>query len=217
MAVVDSVAVDDDVGFIRLQDRRVVASGRDRHHDVAARHRRQVAHQSGQVVAGFEQHQATRPVEFLRGVGDGVGELVVRELLRVRQHRHLFAVAAQVVQDPAHVEHDPGANHLDPHLGVDRRRVEAVLAHDDRGGVTGRVDGQQHVVAEELGGDHRSNAVELFTVRNHRRNKLFGPQHERGGSVGGRSLHRYAAERAVGDSRCDSAVEVKCSRRGIRR
>jgi hypothetical protein len=107
MAVVDSGAVNDDVGFIRLRDRRVVPSRRDRRHDVAARHRRQVAHQSSHVVAGFEQHQATRPIEFLRGVGDRVGELVVRELLRVRQHGHQFAVAAEVVEDPAHARTTP--------------------------------------------------------------------------------------------------------------
>jgi hypothetical protein len=35
MAVVDSVAVNHDVGFIRLHDRRVVAAGRDGHDDVA--------------------------------------------------------------------------------------------------------------------------------------------------------------------------------------
>ena len=132
---------------------------------------------------------------------------MVGEPLRVRQHGHLFAVAAQVVQDPARLRATPVPTTSIRTLASIGRRVEAVLAHDDWAGVAGRIDGQQHVVAEELGGDHRSNAVELFTVRNHRRNKLFGPQHERGGSVGGRSLHRYAAESAVRDSRCDSAVK----------
>ena len=72
-AVVDSVGVDHDVGFICLQDGRVVASRRDRQDHVAAGHRRQVVHQSGHVVAGFEHHEATRPVECSRGVGNGVG------------------------------------------------------------------------------------------------------------------------------------------------
>src|ERR1700682_800850 len=105
--MVDSVVVNDDVGFIRLHDRRVIASGWDRNHGVAARHRRQAPHQSNQVVADFEQHQATGPTDFLRGDGDGFGELVVRELMRFRQHRHLFAVAAQMVQDSAHVSTIP--------------------------------------------------------------------------------------------------------------
>src|SRR5882757_5159050 len=107
MHVVHSIAVDDDVGFIRLHDRRVVALRVDRQHDMPAGHRSQVAHQSGHIVAGFEQHQATRPTEFLRGGSDSIGELVVRELLGVRQNRHPLAVAAQVVEDPAHVSTIP--------------------------------------------------------------------------------------------------------------
>ena len=38
-----------------------------------------------------------------------------------------------------------------------------------------RVDGQEHIVAEEFHGDHGADAVELFTIRNHGCNKLFGP------------------------------------------
>ncbi len=79
VAVVDSVVVDDDVGVIRPQDRRVITPGGTGSHDVTARHRRQVVHQRGQVVAGFEQHEPARPAEFLCGVGDGFGEFVVRE------------------------------------------------------------------------------------------------------------------------------------------
>ncbi|MDT5187528.1 MAG: hypothetical protein QOI29_5686 [Mycobacterium sp.] len=100
MSVVDSIAVDDDVGFIRLHDRRVVALRIDGQHDMPAGHRRQVAHQSGHVVAGFEQHEATRPTEVLRGGSDSIGELVVRKLSGVRQHRHPLAAAAQVVETP---------------------------------------------------------------------------------------------------------------------
>jgi hypothetical protein len=53
-ATVDSVGVDDDVGFIRPHDRGVVAPSIDRQDDVAAGHGRQIVHQSGQVVASFE-------------------------------------------------------------------------------------------------------------------------------------------------------------------
>ena len=81
MAVVDSGAVDDHVGFIRLHDRRVVTFGWDRQHHMPVDHRREIMHQSGQVIAGFEQYQAARSIEFPGSVGDGVGELAVRELL----------------------------------------------------------------------------------------------------------------------------------------
>src|SRR5262245_27594214 len=74
---------------------------------MAASERRQVVHQSGHVVAGFEQHQATMSVEFSRDVGDGVGEVVVRQLLRVGQDGGFVAVAVQVVEESAQLSTTP--------------------------------------------------------------------------------------------------------------
>ena len=110
IAMLNPVGVDDDVGLIRLQNCGVVASGGDRQDHVAGRHRRHVVHQSAQLVAGFDQYQATRPAELSRGVGHGVGELVVRQLLAVRQHRHVLAVGAKVVEEPGHVSTTPLPN-----------------------------------------------------------------------------------------------------------
>src|SRR5438270_5125569 len=98
-----AVGVDDDARVICLADRRVVVFGRGGQDHVTRCHRRQVVHQSGHVVAGLEQYQTTGPVEPSSGVGDRVGELVIRELLGVRQDRHLLAVGAKVVEESAHV------------------------------------------------------------------------------------------------------------------
>src|SRR5262245_3133260 len=106
-AVVDSVGVDHDTGFICVQDRRVVASGRDRHRHMTAGHHREVMHQSCQVIAGFEQHQATMPVEFSHSVGDSIGELVVRQLLSVGQDGRFVAVAVEVVDESAQLSTTP--------------------------------------------------------------------------------------------------------------
>src|SRR5689334_11849007 len=78
---------------------------------------------------------------------------------------------------------DSAAQHLDPHLGVDRRWVEAVLAHDDRRDVGGGIDGEQDVVTEELDRDDRSDAVTPLAVRNQGRYQLLGPQRKRRGTI----------------------------------
>ena len=62
------------------------------------------------------------------------------------------------------------------------------------------VDREQHVVPEELGGDHRSDAVASVAVRNHGRDKLFGSKCQRRGPVVDRRLHGYAAQRTFCDS-----------------
>jgi hypothetical protein len=74
---------------------------------VAGGHRGQVVHQSGDVVAGFEQYQAAGPVEVAGGAGDRVGELVIREVLGIRQDRHLLAVGVKVDEQSAHVSTIP--------------------------------------------------------------------------------------------------------------
>ena len=187
--------------------------GRHRQHDVIACQRPEIVDQRGQVVARLEHHEPASVAEFGGGGGDLVGELAVGERRGFGQHRDPVAVAAQMVDEPAHLEDDSVTDHLDADLGVVRRRVEAVLSHDDRCGVSGGVDREQHVVSQELGGDDGSDAVATLVVmssvrgavRNHRRDKLFGPKRQRRGPIVDRRLHGYAAQRALRDAGRDSA------------
>src|SRR5262249_39940303 len=75
--------------------------------DVTGRRRRQIVHQSGYVVARFEHHQAAGPVERFRGLGNGVGELAVGELLGLGEDRQLLAVSAKVGEKSVHVSRTP--------------------------------------------------------------------------------------------------------------
>ncbi len=72
----------------------------------------------------------------------------------IGHHRDPVTVSPQRLDDEGSRQCRPGATHVDSDLGVACRRIQAVLTHDD--GLTGRrrFDGEQHVVAEELGGDH---------------------------------------------------------------
>ena len=83
------------------------------------------------------------------------------------------------------------------------------MSHDDRRGVSCGIDREQYVVSQELGGDDGSDAVAtLFlhaprvrgAVRNHRCDKLFGPQRQRRGTVIDRRLHGYPAQGALRDA-----------------
>ncbi len=135
----------------------------------------------------------------LCGFGDPVREFAVGQLRGLGEHRDAFAVAAQMLDERVHVSTTPDAHHLDAHLRVDRWGFEAVLTHDDRVDVTGGIDRQQDVVAEKLDGQHCSDAVRLATVRNHRRDKLFGPQQQRAGPSPARTATRPSAQSATPD------------------
>ena len=198
----DAVVADDDVGVIAPLDCRLVTAGGHRQHHVAACQRTEVVHQRREVVARLEQYEPARHAELRGAGGDQLGEFAIAQRRGLGQHRGpgrrrscRRSTSSLIVED------DPVADHLDADLGVDGRRVKAVLAHDDRGDVACGVDGQQHVVSQELGADALFRCRRaLFAVRDHRRNKLFGPQHQRRGSVAGGGLHRYATERAFGDA-----------------
>ena len=137
-AFVDAGAVDDDVGIVGAQHGRVIAPGGHGQHHVVACQRAEIVHQRGQVVLRLEQHEPASVAEFGGGRGDPVGEVAVGKRRGFGQHRDPVAVAAQMLDEPAHLQDDSVADHLDAHLGVDRRRIEAVLSHDDRCGVAAR-------------------------------------------------------------------------------
>ena len=107
-AVVDSVGVDHDVGFICLQDRRVVASAP-----------RQAAPRGRPPSPPGSAPKWPSRCGFRAPPGDEARRVLARcrrRRRRVRwydsccgvgQHRHVLAVAAQVVEEPAHVSTTP--------------------------------------------------------------------------------------------------------------